>query len=60
MELLSKHPERSVVKGCALRLRSTQGASVEVSMIELPIPGRGSIELDYAVFDVNGTLAVDR
>jgi P-type E1-E2 ATPase len=28
-------------------------------MIELQIPGRGIIELDYAVFDVNGTLAVD-
>jgi P-type E1-E2 ATPase len=28
-------------------------------MIELQIPGRGSIELEYAVFDVNGTLAVD-
>ena len=28
-------------------------------MIELPIPGRGSVELEYAVFDVNGTLAVD-
>jgi len=26
-------------------------------MIELQIPGRGIIELDYAVFDVNGTLA---
>src|SRR5512139_2819409 len=28
-------------------------------MIELQIPGRGIIELDYAVFDVNGTLALD-
>lgn len=28
-------------------------------MIELQIPGRGLITLDYAVFDVNGTLAVD-
>ena len=28
-------------------------------MIELHIPGRGIIELEYAVFDVNGTLAVD-
>jgi P-type E1-E2 ATPase len=28
-------------------------------MIELQIPGRGIVELDYAVFDVNGTLAVD-
>jgi P-type E1-E2 ATPase len=28
-------------------------------MIELQIPGRGSVELEYAVFDVNGTLAVD-
>jgi P-type E1-E2 ATPase len=28
-------------------------------MIELQIPGRGIIELEYAVFDVNGTLAVD-
>ena len=28
-------------------------------MIELQIPGRGIIELNYAVFDVNGTLAVD-
>jgi P-type E1-E2 ATPase len=28
-------------------------------MIELAIPGRGIIELEYAVFDVNGTLAVD-
>ena len=28
-------------------------------MIELQITGRGIIELEYAVFDVNGTLAVD-
>ena len=28
-------------------------------MIELQIPGRGIIDLEYAVFDVNGTLAVD-
>jgi P-type E1-E2 ATPase len=28
-------------------------------MIELQIPGRGDIQLEYAVFDVNGTLAVD-
>ena len=28
-------------------------------MIELQIPGRGILELEYAVFDVNGTLAVD-
>ena len=28
-------------------------------MIELQIPGRGNIELEYAVFDVNGTLASD-
>jgi soluble P-type ATPase len=28
-------------------------------LIELHIPGRGIIELEYAVFDVNGTLAVD-
>lgn len=28
-------------------------------MIELHIPGRGSLELDYAIFDVNGTLATD-
>src|SRR5512143_2255241 len=28
-------------------------------MIELTIPGRGLIGLEYAVFDVNGTLAVD-
>jgi len=28
-------------------------------MIELAIPGRGIIELEYAVFDVNGTLATD-
>ncbi len=28
-------------------------------MIELQVPGRGIIELEYAVFDVNGTLAVD-
>ncbi len=28
-------------------------------MIELHIPGRGNFELQYAVFDVNGTLAVD-
>jgi P-type E1-E2 ATPase len=28
-------------------------------MIELQIPGRGRVELEYAVFDVNGTLAVD-
>ena len=28
-------------------------------MIELPIPGRGIIQLEYAVFDVNGTLATD-
>lgn len=28
-------------------------------MIELQIPGRGIIQLNYAVFDVNGTLATD-
>ena len=28
-------------------------------MIELQIPGRGIIQLEYAVFDVNGTLSVD-
>ena len=28
-------------------------------MIELAIPGRGIIQLEYAVFDVNGTLATD-
>src|SRR5512143_585475 len=28
-------------------------------MIELAIPGRGITQLDYAVFDVNGTLATD-
>jgi P-type E1-E2 ATPase len=28
-------------------------------MIQLNIPGRGEIELHHAVFDVNGTLAVD-
>jgi P-type E1-E2 ATPase len=28
-------------------------------MIELQIPGRGIIQLDHAVFDVNGTLATD-
>jgi P-type E1-E2 ATPase len=28
-------------------------------MIELQIPGRGIIQLECAVFDVNGTLAVD-
>ena len=28
-------------------------------MIELHIPGRGIVELKYAVFDVNGTLATD-
>src|SRR5512141_675178 len=28
-------------------------------MIELQIPGRGIIQLEYAVFDVNGTLATD-
>jgi P-type E1-E2 ATPase len=28
-------------------------------MIELAIPGRGITQLEYAVFDVNGTLATD-
>ena len=28
-------------------------------MIELNIPGRGLIELHHAVFDINGTLAID-
>ncbi len=28
-------------------------------MIDLQIPGRGLVQLEYAVFDVNGTLAVD-
>lgn len=28
-------------------------------MIQLEIPGRGKVDLKYAVFDVNGTLAVD-
>ena len=31
----------------------------KVKMIELHIPGRGDIQLKYAVFDVNGTLATD-
>ncbi len=29
------------------------------AMIELAIPGRGITQLEYAVFDVNGTLAMD-
>lgn len=29
------------------------------TMIELQIPGRGIVQLNYAVFDVNGTLATD-
>ncbi len=28
-------------------------------MIQLEIPGRGNVDLKYAVFDVNGTIAVD-
>jgi P-type E1-E2 ATPase len=28
-------------------------------MIQLEIPGRGNIDLKYAIFDVNGTIAVD-
>lgn len=28
-------------------------------MIQLDIPGRGLMELHYAIFDINGTLAVD-
>jgi soluble P-type ATPase len=28
-------------------------------MIELNIPGRGTLQLEYLVFDVNGTLALD-
>ena len=28
-------------------------------MIDLQIPGRGIVQLQYAVFDVNGTLAID-
>ncbi|MFO8035322.1 MAG: hypothetical protein R6U57_01655 [Anaerolineales bacterium] len=28
-------------------------------MIQLEIPGRGKLDLKYAVFDVNGTIAVD-
>ena len=28
-------------------------------MIDLQIPGRGLVQLEYAVFDVNGTLALD-
>ena len=28
-------------------------------MIDLQIPGRGKVQLQYAVFDVNGTLAID-
>ena len=28
-------------------------------MIDLQIPGRGLVQLEYAIFDVNGTLAVD-
>ena len=28
-------------------------------MIDLKIPGRGIVQLQYAVFDVNGTLAID-
>jgi P-type E1-E2 ATPase len=28
-------------------------------MIDLQIPGRGIVQLHYAVFDVNGTLAID-
>ncbi len=28
-------------------------------MIQLDIPGRGLVELEHAVFDINGTLAID-
>ena len=68
VELLSRasRAECSVVRGnapvdCRLYeiLRSGCSNDAEVSMIELQIPGRGIIELEYAVFDVNGTLAVD-
>lgn len=31
----------------------------DTDMIELNIPGRGTIQLEYLVSDVNGTLAVD-
>src|SRR5438105_2360069 len=31
----------------------------ETGMIQIDIPHRGQIELQHAVFDVNGTLAVD-
>lgn len=30
-----------------------------VNMVELDIPGRGILRINYIVFDVNGTLAVD-
>jgi soluble P-type ATPase len=30
-----------------------------IAMIELNIPGRGTLQLEYLVFDVNGTLALD-
>lgn len=35
------------------------GGSIIPSMIELTIPGRGTLRLEHLVSDVNGTLAVD-
>ncbi len=39
--------------------RSFLSAVIITFMIELTIPGRGSLHIEYLVMDVNGTLAVD-
>src|SRR5712691_12467800 len=38
---------------------NTESYSIGGDMIRIDIPQRGTIELEHAVFDVNGTLAVD-
>ncbi|HCF84786.1 MAG TPA: hypothetical protein DEV72_06265 [Ktedonobacter sp.] len=43
----------------ASRARQKPWKEAETPMIRIDIPTRGSIELHHAVFDINGTLAVD-
>ncbi len=38
---------------------ANQNAPAEGGMIELNIPGRGQVQIDHLVSDVNGTLALD-
>ncbi len=52
MDTVSKANRQQARAGCAKFLYNWR-------MIELNIPGRGSLQLEHLVTDVNGTLAVD-